>query len=108
MFVKFDISDIKLAAVRLNLAIVLFLKNPLLLKVLPLLQFLPHIFKVSQKHSQKNYKGPLEAGFLKFPPKIFLITTRSQNFIEKLTFKKFWKILNFLGVIEGENQKSGF
>ena len=60
---------------------------------------------------------PLEAGFSIFtldsPWKIQNVSKifKGQFFDEILTLdrsKKIWKILNFLGVIEGENQKSGF
>ena len=72
MFAMFEVCTMKLAAVRRNLAIVLFLKNPLPLKILILLQFLKHILQILHKHSQLNYKRPLEAGFLNLPPKNFL------------------------------------
>ena len=72
MFAKFEVRTIKVATVRRNLAVVLFLKNPLPLKILLLLQFLQHILQISHKNSQLNYGGPLEAEFLNLLPKIFL------------------------------------
>ena len=50
----------------------LFLKNPSPFKILLLLHFLYHILQILHKHLQLNYKGPLEAGFLNLPSKIFL------------------------------------
>ena len=72
MFAKFEVCTFKLATVRRNSVIVLFLKNPLPLKILLLLQFLKHILQIWHEHSQLNYEGPLEAGFLNLPPKFFL------------------------------------
>ena len=88
MFVKFEVCTSKLATVMRNLAIGLFLKNPLPLNILLLLQFLQHILQILHKPSQLNYRGPPERGFLNLPP-VFFRTTHSQNFIEKSTFKKF-------------------
>ena len=67
---------------------VFFLKDPLPLQILPLLKFWQQILQTLYKHSQSNYKGPLEAWFLNLPSEFFR-TTRSQNFIEKSTCKKF-------------------
>ena len=101
MFAKFEVCILELATMRRNLTMVLFLKNPLPLKSLLLLQFLQQILQILHKHLQLNYKGPLEARFLNLPPKIFLerpkVKISSKNRPLKI-FENFWI---FLGVIEG-------
>ena len=68
-------------------------KNRPSLKILLLLQFLLHIIQILHKHSQQNYKRPLEAGFLNFPPKNFLegpkvkISTKNRPLSN---FEKIW------------------
>ena len=108
MFAKFEVCTVKLATVKRNLAIVIFLKNLAPSKILLLLQFLQHILQILHKHLQLNYKGPLEAGFLNLPSKIFLERSKVKISSKNRPFKNFEKIWTFLGVIEGENQKSGF
>ena len=92
MFVKFEVCTSKLATVMRNLAIGLFLKNPLPLNILLLLQFLQHILQILHKPSQLNYRGPPERGFLNLPP-VFLeqptVKILSKNPPLK-NFEKFW------------------
>ena len=92
MFAKFEVCTVKLATVRRNLAIVLFLKKPLLLKILLLLQFWQHILQILHKHSQLNYKGPLEARFFNLPPKIFLEQPKVKISSKNRPLKNFEKI----------------
>ena len=92
MLAKFEVCTIKLATVRRNLAIVLFLKNPLPLKILLLLQFLQHILQILHKHLQLNYKGPLEAGFLNLPSKFFLERPKVKISSKNRHLKNFEKI----------------
>ena len=91
MFVKFEVCTSKLATVMRNLAIGLFLKNPLPLNILLLLQFLQHILQILHKPSQLNNKGPLEAVFLNFPPKIFLEQPKVKISSKNLPLKNFEK-----------------
>ena len=72
MFAKFEVSTIKLATLRRNLAAVLFCKSPLALKILLFLQFFHPILQILHKHTLLNYQGPYEVGFLNLPPKFFL------------------------------------
>ena len=67
-------------------------KNRPSLKILLLLKFLQHNLEILQKHSQLNYKGPLEAGFLNSPSKIFLEGPK----VKILSNNRPLKILNFL------------
>ena len=78
MFTKFEVWTIKKATVRRNLAVALFLKNQLPLKILLLLQYLQRILQILHKHSQVNSKGPQEVGFLNLPREIFLNNQNSK------------------------------
>ena len=82
----------------------LYFKNPITLKILSLLQLLLHTHLISNKHSQLNYRGPLETRFSILSIKFFL---------EKRKFKisslnRPLKFLIFLRVTEAENKKAGF
>ena len=93
---------------RQKLAIGLFWKKPCTLKnPTPPTIFASH---------PSNSAGTLPTKLLRssrfpifeFASHTFFRTSNSQNSIEKSTLKILGKILNFLGVIQGENQESGF
>ena len=49
-----------------------FLKKPVALKILLLLQSWQKILQILHKYSQLNFKRPLEAGFVNLPTRIYL------------------------------------
>ena len=93
-FISFRVCQVWTGNREGDLAIALFLKNLLPLKILLLLQFLQQIPQILHKHSWSRIS--------EFTSQIFW-TAKSQNFVENLTLKNFEKKLIFFGVISGKN-----
>ena len=89
MFGKIEVCTIKLANVRWNLIIVLFFKKTVNLNnPTPPTVFAAHPSNFAQTLTTKLQRASWSRIF-EYVSQIFLRTTESQNFIEKLPFKNF-------------------
>ena len=104
MFARSEVCTSKLATVVRNLAIGLFFEKPITLKhPTPPTVFAEHPSNFAQNLTTKLRRASRTRIF-EFASRFFR-TTQSQNFIEKSTLKKFWKILNFFRVGRGWKSK---